>query len=419
MKLMIQGLALVGLAGWLLTGAVSCSGRQQGGSDDLSVLSADSLEETHAWADTSRVYALLVSPERSAPGEPFGVLAAGDGAMRKARILCEGPGISQEIKPIKEGDGPPRWKWLEGVAPGGGSYSVSIEINGEVMARHEFTVSSEKAPASPGASIWKTRRGWGSDAELLFSAWIGALFRDAGEGASWKALHGITREQQSNFLHNHLGMNEDDPSASPTVMMEPDCADSPYFLRAYFAWKLGLPFGYHEADRGWLGKAPQTGRWITNETASSRNHSVLAFNAFMRRVMDGVHSGSARTALNNEKTDYYPVPLTRQALRPGVVFADPYGHTFVLVKWMPQTGHRPGTLLAVDAQPDGTVAVKRFWKGNFLFNTIEVVGEPGFKAGPSATRAAPVSVPRSMRRSGAASSASASASASTSRPSAS
>jgi hypothetical protein len=37
-------------------------------------------------------------------------------------------------------------------------------------------------------------------------------------------------------------------------------------------------------------------------------------------------------------------------------------------------------LLSVDAQPDGTVGIKRFWKGNFLFNTSDVVGEPGFKA---------------------------------------
>jgi hypothetical protein len=37
-------------------------------------------------------------------------------------------------------------------------------------------------------------------------------------------------------------------------------------------------------------------------------------------------------------------------------------------------------LLAVDAQPDGTVGIKRFWKGNFLFNTSGVIGEPGFKA---------------------------------------
>jgi len=37
-------------------------------------------------------------------------------------------------------------------------------------------------------------------------------------------------------------------------------------------------------------------------------------------------------------------------------------------------------LLSVDAQPDKTIAIKRFWKGNFLFTTSEVIGEPGFKA---------------------------------------
>ena len=47
---------------------------------------------------------------------------------------------------------------------------------------------------------------------------------------------------------------------------------------------------------------------------------------------------------------------------------------------IPQTDGHPGLLLAVDAQPDGTVGIKRFWKGNFLFNTSGVIGEPGFKA---------------------------------------
>jgi hypothetical protein len=36
-------------------------------------------------------------------------------------------------------------------------------------------------------------------------------------------------------------------------------------------------------------------------------------------------------------------------------------------------------LLAVDAQPDGTVARKRFWRGNFLFAQDATLGSPGFK----------------------------------------
>jgi hypothetical protein len=96
--------------------------------------------------------------------------------------------------------------------------------------------------------------------------------------------------------------------------------------------------------------------------------------------MNEVHSGTARTALNDENSDYYPVGLDNESLHPGIVFADPYGHTLIIVGHVPQTKDNMGLLLSVDAQPDGTVGIKRFWKGNFLFNTSEVIGEPGFKA---------------------------------------
>src|SRR5207302_6696912 len=44
-----------------------------------------------------------------------------------------------------------------------------------------------------------------------------------------------------------------------------------------------------------------------------------------------------------------------------------------------QSDGTAGVLLAVDAQPDGTVAVKRFWRGNFLFAQDPALGGPGFK----------------------------------------
>src|SRR5262249_9408461 len=42
----------------------------------------------------------------------------------------------------------------------------------------------------------------------------------------------------------------------------------------------------------------------------------------------------------------------------------------------PTTG---GLLFAVDGQPDGTVARKRFWRGNFLFVVDPSIGAAGFK----------------------------------------
>jgi hypothetical protein len=74
-----------------------------------------------------------------------------------------------------------------------------------------------------------------------------------------------------------------------------------------------------------------------------------------------VHSGSGRTALADNNTDYYPVPLSADTLRPGTVYADPYGHILMIVRRIAQTEDAAGIILAVDGQPDGTVARKRFW----------------------------------------------------------
>ena len=324
-------------------------------------------------------HAILISPESPMPGQSVRILLTGGKDIVKAKIEINGPSSGQ-VKKIREGQGLPFWRIDEFSPSASGLYRISILLKGQTVATTELSVFDKPVPMKSSGSIWKTERGWDSKDEALYSAWINALFSDAREGDSWPALHEVTGDPSMNFLYNHLGIGEDDPKEKIRVIMEPDCADNPFYFRAYFAWKMGLPFGYHEADRGWMGKAPSNGRWITNETPTSRNHPVLSFNAFLRRLMDGVHSGTARTAFANEQSDYYPVGLTRQALRPGVTFADPYGHTLILVRWIPQAGSRPGTLLSVDAQPDGTVAIKRFWKGNFLFATEEVIGEPGFKA---------------------------------------
>jgi hypothetical protein len=51
----------------------------------------------------------------------------------------------------------------------------------------------------------------------------------------------------------------------------------------------------------------------------------------------------------------------------------------VIARRLPQSNDAAGVLLAVDAQPDGTVARKRYWRGNFLFAQDPALGSPGFK----------------------------------------
>ncbi|HLF23425.1 MAG TPA: hypothetical protein VI565_05830, partial [Burkholderiales bacterium] len=51
----------------------------------------------------------------------------------------------------------------------------------------------------------------------------------------------------------------------------------------------------------------------------------------------------------------------------------------MIVRRVSQSDGAAGVILAVDGQPDGTVARKRFWRGNFLFAQDPALGGPGFK----------------------------------------
>jgi len=323
--------------------------------------------------------AMLLLPMNPSPGEPFRILVAGKKEILNSQILVTGPSGIIKSNTGRKGTESPSWRLDEFGGSPEGNYTATLSVNKITVKTIDFQIGTAKASSTSGM-IWKTVKGWDSSMETLYSAWINALFYEYDEQSSWPSLHKVTQNQDHNFLYNYLSLGEDDPAGKISVIMQPDCADNPFYLRAYFSWKLGLPFGYHVCDRGYLGRNPGTGQWVTNESSTSKTNPVLAFNAFMRRTADGVHSGTARTALDNENSDYYPVPLERGAIRPGTVYADPYGHTLIIVGIKSQTGKNPGLLLSVDAQPDGTVGIKRFWKGNFLFNTTEVVGEPGFKA---------------------------------------
>lgn len=374
---------LFGLSLFLLFGLTfSCAGGQQGEKGSAIAEKISSFIEGESSETLLSKYkltnAMLVLPANPAPGEEFRILAAGGIDIKKAKIVVKGQAGSLQPMNSKSGNELPFWSVKYFAGTNEGKYKAAILIEEKEVANIEFDIKPRQAIAQKG--VWKITRNWTPEMETLYSAWVNALFQGSNEQTSWPNLHEVTQRKEQNLLYNHLSLGEDNPESKIRVSMEPDCADNPFFLRAYFAWKMGLPFGYHICDRGYPGKNPGTGQWITNESPTSKSNPVQAFNSFLRNLMNGVHSGTARTAFENQNSDYYPVALERGALLPGTVFADPYGHTLVLVSWIPQTKDKPGVLLAFDAQPDKTVAIKRFWKGNFLFSTTDVVGEPGFKA---------------------------------------
>jgi hypothetical protein len=325
-------------------------------------------------------YGLLISPWAARLGTTVRALAVSDAPLDSARIVVQGPSGTIRVVNTRNGGGPPHWWSAEFRVEAPGAYVIMLSRKREVLIRQEVKTESRETLKTGEKAAGQPEGVWNRTTENLYAAWVESLFSGSDERASWKALHEVVRDPRHNVLYDHLGLGEDDPQSRSAVIMEPDCADAPYFLRAYFAWKMRLPFGYRQCTRGSLGQAPRCPDWTSTAFKPGAKDEVRSFNRFLEEVKNTIHSGTARTALEDEASDYYPVALTRESLRPGVVFADPYGHTLILVRWQDQTKDAPGQLLAADAQPDGTIGLRRFWRGNFLFETKGIVGNPGFKA---------------------------------------
>ena len=343
--------------------------------------------------------AVLPSPIAPWKGAPLRVLFVAEKPLEGELSLIAPDGSVAAHSRHRYG-GPPYFWFAEVALPAAGTWHATLARDRAPTEcstiTREIAVRGDRPPppSASAGSVWPLRNTWNRATENLYSAWIEKLF-DAPLDAdlSWPALHEGLRDRSRNFLFNYLGFGEDEMK----LILRPDCADLPYFLRAYFAFKMGLPFGYSKCSRGGGGKPPQCFGWSSiqnagaarpfpseQETASSgpatkRQGLAASFGNYIRIVADGVHSGTGRTPLNDNNTDYYPVRLTQETLRPGTVYADPYGHILVLVRRVPQSGGGAGVFLAVDGQPDGTVARKRFWRGNFLFAQDPALGGPGFK----------------------------------------
>jgi hypothetical protein len=332
--------------------------------------------------------AIWWSPLAPVAGTPLKVLATA-GAGPSVTVSVTGPdGQRRELPGLRRFTSSGSVAG-EIAAPRAGRLHVVVARGGAQVACRDIDVAAHAPRPEPpsGKGVWEVRRAWDRRVEDLYSAWIEQLF-DAPPDASldFRPLAQALRDPARNFLHGYLGLREDDPKNKAAIPAAPDCADLPYFLRAYFAWKLALPFAFRDCDRGTDSRPPKCSGFYTNEDAREGKDTLGAVRTFLRRVTNRVQSGSARTALDDDSTDYYPVKLDRRALRPGVIYADPYGHVMVVVKWVDQTPEHGGLLLAVDGQPDTSIGRKRFWEGTFLFTNDTKSAGPGFKAFRPVTR---------------------------------
>lgn len=386
--------------------------------------------------EESAEVAVVTSPESPWAGAPLRILVAAEKPLDGELSLIAPDGRVAARSRGQRG-GPPYVWFAEVASPAAGAWRATLDTSSFTCGTitKDIAVSARKSSASQAAegSVWQVHNTWNRATENLYSAWVAKLFDAPLEAEqSWKTWHEVLRNPSRNVLFNHLGKGED----SFTQSLKPDCADFVYFLRAYFAYKMGLPFAYSNCSRGAAGAPPRCNERFdilhpqltrpapppeqavasaaappapTRIAAPPTNFLQQLFAqpqqvqpaapttapvapakppapkrpagvaGYLRAVGDVVHSGSVRAPANSDKSDFYTIPLTQETLRPGTAYADPYGHVMMLVQRIPQTADAAGVFLAVDAEPDGTVTRKRFWRGNFLFANGASLGSPGFK----------------------------------------
>src|SRR5262252_4038339 len=212
---------------------------------------------------------ILPSPLSPWKGAPLRVVVASEKPL-EGELSLVGPNGSVATKTRDRQGGPPYFWYAEVAQPAAGTWHATLardHASGDcsTIIREIAVADRQPAPLRPTeGSLWPIRNSWNRATENLYSAWIEKLFDAPLDAApSWKALHEVLRDRSRNFLFNHLGLREDQMG----MIVRPDCADLPYFLRAYFSFKMGLPFGYSKCSRGGGGEPPKCHAWwnIQNE----------------------------------------------------------------------------------------------------------------------------------------------------------
>ncbi len=281
-----------------------------------------------------------------------------------------------------------------GPAPPEGAYTIMLIGDGELISCSPLEITAgahgeqpprPTPPPTQEGITWPVERAWSPAEEALYSAWIRQLLHGDDDPAwSVERLDLITSDPTRNLLYGSLGLGEDRGHDEGGLLLKPDCADLPYYLRAYFSWKRRLPFAFRICSRGGPSSPPRCGKLRSNlnrPTGGLARSDELsrAQRFFQRTIAWGVHTGNGRTALDDQQSDFYPLRLDREALAPGTIFADPYGHILLLTESTVADEGSPGGLYAVDAQPDGTIRRKRFSRSSFLWDPDPALGGAAFK----------------------------------------
>ncbi|MBX3040862.1 MAG: hypothetical protein KF789_09175 [Bdellovibrionaceae bacterium] len=201
---------------------------------------------------------------------------------------------------------------------------------------------------SRGWKIWKTQ--WSESDLNKYSEFVQAL----GESGC-RSINSCLK----NAANPYRGTDRANDS------FRSDCADLPYTLMGYFAWKNGLPFVYSSAmkARGGSGdiRYSKDGNYVSARLdLTSAKLGDQPGVKILNTLVDYVSTAMFRTGPDLDVVmtsdgrgvgpDFYPVAVSKGAIRPGTAFYDPSGHVAVVYKI-----GSDGRVYMMDAHPDQSI----------------------------------------------------------------
>lgn len=224
-----------------------------------------------------------------------------------------------------------------------------------------ITLSGEAAYARNDFEWEVESTEWTRADEQKYSAFVTAI----GNAVEKRSCGTVNRCMRS-FANPYRGTDPD------RLYFGADCADFPYFLRAYFAWKQKLPFGMVKFVRPNPGEA-NVGRDIRYTPLGNRPSERISFvptrsgihlitSVLNTYIPNYVSTATFRSGYQDGSngnrdlfSDFYPIKIERAALVPGTNLYDANGHVGVVYKVTDD-----GQVWYVDAHPDNSLTVGRF-----------------------------------------------------------
>ncbi len=208
-------------------------------------------------------------------------------------------------------------------------------------------MATAPVPVAPGVST-----AFGSSIYVIrYDHWTDADERGFGEFITAIGESGCRRVNEC----LHIAQNPFRASDPPGIEFRSDCADLPYVLRAYYAWKRGLPFSYEAAvePRGHTRDI----RYTPNGNEVVERKDVLTGSVsgyeLLDEIRDIISSASYRIHPDLDSPlppDLYSPAIDAKSIRPGSLVYDPNGHVATIYKI-----DADGRAEYIDAHPDNSV----------------------------------------------------------------